>query len=35
MKLSLTNNGAVPEKEITEGGGLSMLRHHVEKREAG
>ena len=31
MKLSLTNNGAVPEKEITEGGGLSMLRHHVEK----
>ena len=31
MKFSLTNNGAPPEKEITEGGGLSMLRHHVEK----
>ena len=30
-KLSLTNNGTVPKNEITEGGGLSMLRHHVEK----
>lgn len=27
----LTNNGAAPKKKITEGGGLSMLRHHVEE----
>ena len=30
-KLSLTNNGTVPKNEITEGGGLSMLRHIVDK----
>ena len=27
----LTNNGAAPKEKITEGGGLSMLRHHVEE----
>ena len=27
----LTNNGAAPKGKITEGGGLSMLRHHVEE----
>ena len=29
--MSLTNNGAVPKGEITEGGGLSMLRQRVEE----
>ena len=27
----LTNNGVAPKGEITEGGGLSMLRHRVEE----
>ena len=30
-EIVLTNNGAPPVKEILEGGGLSMLRHHVEE----
>lgn len=29
----ITNNGAVPEREITEGGGLSSLRAHIRNRE--
>jgi len=29
--LCLTNNGEAPREEIREGGGLSMLRHRVEK----
>ena len=31
LEVSLTNNGAVPKGEITEGGGLSMLRQRVEE----
>ena len=31
MEVSLTNNGAVPKKKITEGGGLSMLRQRIEE----
>ena len=31
VEVSLTNNGAVPKEKITEGGGLSMLRQHIEK----
>lgn len=27
----VTNNGALPEKDIVEGGGLSTLRHRVER----
>ena len=30
-KLKITNNGAPPESEITEGGGLSALRRRIEK----
>lgn len=30
-KLKITNNGAPPEGEITEGGGLSALRRRIEK----
>ena len=30
-KLKITNNGAPPECEITEGGGLSALRRRIEK----
>ena len=29
--VTLTNNGNPPEREITEGGGLSSLRHRVER----
>ena len=31
MEVALTNNGAVPKKKITEGGGLSMLRQRIEE----
>ncbi len=30
-EITITNNGSVPKKEITEGGGLSALRRRVEK----
>ena len=30
-KGTVDNNGAAPKEKITEGGGLSMLRHHVEE----
>ena len=30
-RLKITNNGAPPEGEITEGGGLSALRKRIEK----
>ena len=30
-KLKITNNGAPPKSEITEGGGLSALRRRIEK----
>lgn len=30
-EVSLANNGAAPKKAITEGGGLSMLRHRIEE----
>ena len=29
-RITITNNGRRPEKEITEGGGLSGLRHSME-----
>ncbi len=31
IAVSLTNNGAAPKEEITEGGGLSMLRQRIEE----
>lgn len=30
IKMTATNNGIIPKKEIVEGGGLSTLRHRVE-----
>ena len=30
-EVALTNNGAAPKEKITEGGGLSMLRQHIEE----
>ena len=30
--IELTNNGSSPEKEIIEGGGLSVLRERIEGR---
>ena len=30
-EVALTNNGAPPKEKITEGGGLSMLRQHIEE----
>lgn len=32
IRAVITNNGAPPEKEITEGGGLSSLRRRIESR---
>ena len=29
----ITNNGALPQAEVTEGGGLSSLRTRIEKRK--
>ena len=31
IEMTLSNNGNIPEDEIHEGGGLSMLRHNIEK----
>jgi len=33
IEMSLTNNGLAPKKNITEGGGLSMLRQRVEEAD--
>ena len=30
-RVIITNNGKIPEREITEGGGLSSLRERIER----